>query len=253
MPSLAKVFQYAEAAAIQGQAGIGNPQSAAAAAATSASSFQTDTFSAWIVDCMMGTSADRFFGMEMGSFNLYSNRSPSSRARAAASARARLVHVIEPPPNSSARPSPETRPPGAAQFRATTERSTPAGPGRRGQSFRFGLRGRCRGRYAHCLVGSAISQAHILLNGLCEGVGHACDDRAAESRRCDFQAEAPSGPRNSYTPAALVEVSPASAPPESKALTLAPATTAPPGIGDGAGQRAPPGISGFVVQARGVS
>ena len=46
-------------------------------------SFQMDTFSAPMGEFTIGTSAERFLAIVIGSFSLYSNRSPNSRAAAA--------------------------------------------------------------------------------------------------------------------------------------------------------------------------
>src|SRR5258708_6725570 len=54
-------------------------------------SFQTETFSAAIWDWTVGTRAERFFKIVIGSLSLYSKRSPSSWAEAADWDRARAA------------------------------------------------------------------------------------------------------------------------------------------------------------------
>src|ERR1019366_2760401 len=67
-------------------------------------SFQMDTFSAPMGEFTIGTSAERFLAIVMGSFSLYSNRSPSSRAAAAEGT------LNTPPPTPPPPPGPTTLP-----------------------------------------------------------------------------------------------------------------------------------------------
>src|SRR5437899_3373935 len=74
--------------------------------------FHSETFSAAISVCTIGTRADWFLRIVTGSFSLYSNRSPSSRPCAAASSRAsasllRNIPPAVPPPEPGPSPPPE--------------------------------------------------------------------------------------------------------------------------------------------------
>src|SRR5712671_7359027 len=60
-----------------------------------ACSFQIETFSALMDDCTIGTNAERFLAMVIGSFSLYSKRSPNSWAWAADSELARAAAMSD--------------------------------------------------------------------------------------------------------------------------------------------------------------